>query len=719
MSDEHKDTVEPQEAVHDEAGNTADQELPHEEDLDPIKALVARSEADPGAPFEPESLAVLWELRESDRAEFIRVRKRLKELDVPVGQLDRAIDAYAKDALEAAVAEMDAEQAHLEVDPEEDDDPRPVIKLFHHGLSSAIDEASALLKAVSVNESAPLSSRIFVRAGALVVIRQGNDAADQTQEAEVAPSDSIQICRIRHSVLIRERLDQISRWREETKDGMRTAHPPEIVAQTILEGRRNFPPLEALLSAPTLRRDGTLLEDEGYDAKTGWFVCFGGVRFGSINQSPTREECQRALDVLLEPFQGFPCASDADFAALAAMLLTAVVRRSLEIAPFIGIDSPIAGTGKTLLARCAGILATGFEPALLAPPDREEELHKGVGAALMAGVAVLLLDNIEGPLRSPTLCAMLTAPRAKFRILGLSELADVPTDALLIATGNGLTPLGDLATRCSMIRLDAREEDPTSRSFPRPATTEVLERRPELLVAALTVLRGGIRANASEIPAYRPTRFADWDRLVRRTLLWLGLDDPAKTLFRARESDPERENAAALFLAWAEVFEDRFTTAAELLASPPLRDVLACVLGRPIGEPAAVQALGIWLRKRIGFRAAGFVLEHRPARKTEYRLATERCTTSPPCTTYRPTRGGEGEDDEEGVREESISTSVSPHTHKAPRVVQSPEVVQAEGDDRPPTSSAAGAEPLPGLPGDAEAELRAIADAYCVGMDAP
>ena len=58
---------------------------------DPLKELVQKIESDPGAPFEPENIELIAELRKDDPAEYFRLRHKLKKCGVLVRELDVAI----------------------------------------------------------------------------------------------------------------------------------------------------------------------------------------------------------------------------------------------------------------------------------------------------------------------------------------------------------------------------------------------------------------------------------------------------------------------------------------------------------------------------------------------------------------------------------------------------------------------------------------------------
>lgn len=69
-----------------------------EEMFDPLDGLIEKAAADPGAPFAPEVLACLAELKEKDRAGFEALCARLKQGGVRVTVLDGAIAEESGDA---------------------------------------------------------------------------------------------------------------------------------------------------------------------------------------------------------------------------------------------------------------------------------------------------------------------------------------------------------------------------------------------------------------------------------------------------------------------------------------------------------------------------------------------------------------------------------------------------------------------------------------------
>src|SRR5204863_334210 len=77
---------------------------------------------------------------------------------------------------------------------------------------------------------------------------------------------------------------------------------PKEVAETYLEreGQWQLPALTRVISAPTLRADGSVLDEPGYDARTGLLFDPQGAAFPKLAASPTREDAVAAVGVLKE-----------------------------------------------------------------------------------------------------------------------------------------------------------------------------------------------------------------------------------------------------------------------------------------------------------------------------------------------------------------------------------------------------------------------------------
>lgn len=309
-------------------------------------------------------------------------------------------------------------------------------------------------------------------------------------------------------------------------------------------GTCRLPVCRGLVGHPTIRADGSLLWDEGWDPATGLIVDHGGVSFPAVPDAPTREQAAQALETLKEVIKGFPFVDAPSRSVALAAMLTAVCRRSLDFAPVHAFNAPSPETGKSLLSDIPSMMATG-EPAAKHTQDRNpEEDKKTLLGVLQQGDPVLVMDNVERAVEGSTWCLILTSPEWEARWLGANEQRRVLTNVLFIFNGNNIEFRGDMATRAVMATIDAGVEEPAARTFDVDLRKDVPRRRGELVSAALTVLRG--HAAAGMPGARSDTRFLGWSRLVRGALLWLGEADPWETRHAVRGGDSARDEAVRL-----------------------------------------------------------------------------------------------------------------------------------------------------------------------------
>jgi hypothetical protein len=217
-----------------------------------------------------------------------------------------------------------------------------------------------------------------------------------------------------------------------------------------------------------------------------------------------------------------------------------------------------------MLVDLAAISACGRQAAVLSQGRDEAEAEKRIGAALLAGDQVLSLDNCTQPLDGELLCQIHTQPTVRLRILGASELRDVPTNVAMFATGNGLVIQGDMTRRVLLSSLDPGCERPELRKFAFNPLDRARAGRAGYLRDALVVLRAfhlaGRPRQASPIGSFEV--WSDW---VRGALLWLGESDPAETMEKARANDPKLEALRAVMHQWRDVIGADRITAADLI----------------------------------------------------------------------------------------------------------------------------------------------------------
>lgn len=323
------------------------------------------------------------------------------------------------------------------------------------------------------------------------------------------------------------------------------------VAETFLarDGRWRLPVLTGLINCPTLRADGSILDQPGYDAATGLLFDPQGESFPRLSVAPGKDEAAAALRYLRNLVATFPFVGEADRTVALSAIFTAVVRRSLPTAPLHGFTAPTAGSGKSMLVDIASMIVSGRAAAVIAQGKSEEEMEKRLGAAFIAGDPLISIDNCESPLGGELLCQALTQPTLKVRILGRSLNAEVPSNAAFYATGNSLTLAGDMTRRAVLSSLDPGVERPELRAFDRDPIATVKADRGNYAAAALTVLRAFHVADRPQQSAPLGS-FVDWSRLVRDALIWLGEADPCATMDAVRSADPRLAALTMVIEQW-------------------------------------------------------------------------------------------------------------------------------------------------------------------------
>lgn len=395
--------------------------------------------------------------------------------------------------------------------------------------------------------------------------------------------------------------------------------PPTWLANTILakHGERGFPPLDGVLTAPTLLPDGELLDVPGYDPKTRLEYVPLTASTPRIPRHPTPEDAVQALARLFEPFRTFPFAGPDDVGVFLAALLSACLRPSLPTCPGFGFDAPAAGSGKTLLAKCIGWLSTGEEVAVMPPAREDEEMRKRLFAGLLSGARVLLWDNLREPLGGAALDAFLTGSTFSDRILGKSETSALPNRALFLCSGNNIVLTGDTYRRVLLCRIDPQSETPYKREFDHDPLAYVKANRLELVRDALTVVRAWITAGKPRSARGNTASFECWDHLVRQSLMWIAqyaqdavpaYSDPLTGVERTAAANPENAMLNSVLTAWQGQFGRVPATIKEAVQAAQNNTILREALeevASPRGGDISTRSLGRWLTAHLGQQVQG------------------------------------------------------------------------------------------------------------------
>lgn len=432
------------------------------------------------------------------------------------------------------------------------EDDRPVIFVTGGALPEVVDQSEDALIAAQIE--------IYQRDGQLVrptKVRTDNDGGSSSEYIKFVPVTED---------LLSELFMRSARYEKQNRDGDRVPIdiPPRISSTYLArQGGWRVPVITGVIYCPILREDGSIIDKTGYDAVTGIYAAFDGDEFLPIPETVSLTDAQNAYSEVMEPFQEFPFSDtegQTDEAVLFTALMTGFVRVSLPTAPMFGFNAPVAGSGKSLLVDLISLFTHGRIAAVISPGKTGEELEKRLGAALIAGDAVISLDNCNDTLQGAFLCQTVSQERVKTRILGKSVNAEVSTKTLIVATGNNINFGDDLTRRVLLVTLDPKVERPENREFKNDAAYVVRKNRAKLVAACLTIFRGFIQAGR---PQKAPIlgSFPDWSKNIRSLVVWLGLPDPCISMDKVRDNDPVfQRNEALLFELDAAFGAEPFTT---------------------------------------------------------------------------------------------------------------------------------------------------------------
>ncbi len=410
-------------------------------------------------------------------------------------------------------------------------------------------------------------------------------------------------------------------------------NPPRQVADTLLSryGRWRVPHIAGVVTTPTMRPDGSILDAPGYDPATRLYhVADPTLKLHPAVHKPTRADAERALALLSGLLVEFPFVGKASPDAAAgstvsgavalSALLTPVVRGAVPVAPAHAFRANAPGSGKSYLADTSSAIATGRPcPVTSAAPGDEAETEKRLTGLLLAGYPIISLDNVNAELGGDLLCQAIERPLVQVRPLGSSGIVEIESRSTIIATGNNMRVRGDMVRRTLLSDLDAGMERPEERQFKGDPVGTILSDRGRYVSACLIVVRAYMLAGSpGKLPAI--ASFEAWSALVRSALVWLGCCDPVESMKTARDDDPELTDLGEMLGQWQAVFQgdavlarDVTNAATERYASrmgeptdlihPDLGDVLHRIAGGKDG--ISTTRLGKWLMAREGRIVAG------------------------------------------------------------------------------------------------------------------
>lgn len=373
---------------------------------------------------------------------------------------------------------------------------------------------------------------------------------------------------------------------KETHKGLSPTSPPMEIPRDILTRGEwpEIPPLDGISHGPILRPDGSIFSEPGYDPSTKLFNIEAPDLVPTIPPEPTKEEIDLSLSYLHEIICDFPFCDQSDRANALGLFFTVPLRPAiLGNTPLAVITAPAPGTGKTLLADIAALIGTNKVAPMGGVPRDDEEMRKAITSRLLSGDPLICFDNIEFPLRAPSLSRALTCTTWEDRILGQSTIVHLPQRMVWIATGNNLQLRGDLPRRTFPIRLDAQLSKPWERqNFRHNDLKEWVSRnRGDFLAAIFTIARAWFVAGKPEPRKILPIMggFEEWANTIGGILSYAGVDGFLENLKKFHEeADLEGPEWEGFLNAWVEIIGSEPKTSQQVAAICRDNDEFAATL---------------------------------------------------------------------------------------------------------------------------------------------
>jgi putative DNA primase/helicase len=480
--------------------------------------------------------------------------------------------------------------------------------------------AGQLPRSVKDAERAVLASGapVFARAGSLVrPVSETVDAAGggKTKVTYLRPftADSFVVTRAESAIFQRY---------EGRRRTWVDIDPPFALVRAVLsnDGKWIFPKVAGVIMTPTLRPDGSLIDAPGYDPSTELYLS-GTLQLPSISPQPTRDEAFDALATLKDLFSEFPFKTALDCSVAVAALLSALLRGSMPTAPIVLVTANESSTGKSFLVNTIAAVVTGRRCPASLPGRTREETEKVVGAIVLSGAQIMLLDNLTQDISDETLCIASEQAVVRVRILGRSEALDCECRMAMFATGNNVGFQSDMVRRGLVCELETDAERPERRAFRHNPLKRIGANRGKYVAAALTIVLSHIAAGAPQTLTPLAS-YEEWSARVRDPLVWLGEPDPVDSQEKSRADDQDRNDIREFFTLWpsymlanqpytvARIADIAEGVGASGFAPDDLKTLLLRV-AEARRKPGAIshERLGHWLRKISGRRSGKRYLE--------------------------------------------------------------------------------------------------------------
>ena len=351
--------------------------------------------------------------------------------------------------------------------------------------------ASEVMKLIEKQD--PNKTKIFVKENRLGRIRYSTKTKQVSEDYSKEVTSSIFEEFTRDD--IKGSLNRIASFyrlskKDETINEVLLSEPPTAIGSDIINHQTldNIPYLVQIINHPIVTKDWKIINEPGYHRESQLYL--EPSKLVTIQNM----SIGKAYDILAEWLSDFPFKDYSDICNAFALLITMLIRPALpegELPPLFIVTANSQGAGKSTLAQILSAVIIGEAAGSTQLPTNEEEIRKAIGAELILGTEVVVLDNIteQVMVASSSLASAISEPTIRFRILGKSKMIHADNTATYILTGNNVDANADLVDRACFIRLDT-EQRVAERSFRTESIlSDTIKNRERLFSAVYTIVK--------------------------------------------------------------------------------------------------------------------------------------------------------------------------------------------------------------------------------------
>jgi hypothetical protein len=426
-----------------------------------------------------------------------------------------------------------------------------------------VDELQLVIKEIS---------GLYQRGRQLVQVIRSENASDSGSLAQASkepqivavPKSNLRTMLTRHCSFLKVKLRSGEvELDNEGQPVLIPAHPPEWAVNTLFDQPVwPIPSLDAVVESPVFLRSGRILQQPGYDPRSGLFYSPDSkLDMPLISEEPDSSEIEEAKDLIEEVVCDFPFENDSHRSGWFAGVLSYLCRWAYtDGTPLFLINKSAPGIGGSRLSEAAMLICAGRKGKLYTVAADNQQEKKQIDEVALNGNLLVYIDNISesAPFGTGELDKALTQDVWDCSVKYKDGTFRQPLLCVWWANGCNVQYRRGVDTfrRTQMIRLISKLERPQERTDLRhPDLLDwVAKNRGKILWAFLTLVRSYHNAGCPQHSLKTWGGFESWGRIVRECLVFHGYADPYLA-FEAlvQLSDPAQLAKRQLLLGWEQM----------------------------------------------------------------------------------------------------------------------------------------------------------------------